>query len=205
MKTRRVEVGGRRIVFAGCALLVGSCLIWDGASVASANSRSAISEKFTVLNEARKTVDIPPASVFQEQGHGQGGVKSDTARLIGEVQTTNFYVATDVVNNVCLIVVDDIQQFTASTCAPPDFVSQEGLALKSVYLGKSTEAFLVPDDVTVQLPAMWKRISENLVVVTGANSQDRRATAATSDGKKFELKRYDDPASTEKLPIPAKP
>lgn len=194
-----------RVGLAGLALLLASLLVWVGVSIANKSARTDLREVFSVLDEPQQVADVPAEAVFSPADHGQGGVDAETIRLIGARDTTEFFVAEDAVANVCLIVVDEVKEFTAVTCAPVDYVTEQGLGLKATYLQYVIEAFLLPDGAHADIPTSWEEVGENLVLVRGGGSSVRSVTATSAEGRRFELHRYSDPPPVVEAPSETEP
>lgn len=138
-----------RTALVGVALALGSVALWSSVSVANESTRASLGDALKVHARAQQPGDKPTFAEFNAAEHGMGGLRGETTRLVGKEGVNSFFSTQDAVGNICLLVVNERDGLTSSTCGPIDAVRAAGLPLKMTYLDDTTEVFLVPDGVTV--------------------------------------------------------
>lgn len=92
---------------------------------------------------------------------------------------------------LCFIVMDNGRDVAESACQPPDDLEVPIMKLHVDDATDPVEAFLLPDEATIEkMPPGWVQISPNVVVVSDAqNAQNEVSGILANRNEEFTLKR----------------
>lgn len=172
------------------------------ALTACQSSTQSSSDK-TVATEYRKFEHQPsdrdrPDVELQEEA--LVGLDDHYFRRLGVHGSTGFYMArTDHENTttqeLCFIIVDTDHDEAETKCVGPDELGNMVVHLDTASLGEPTEAFLVPDQIQLELPEGWARIRNNVVIITDPDNAPEEVDgqlSGTTDWEDVTLQRTSD-------------
>jgi hypothetical protein len=150
------------VVALGVAAFLASSLSMSAPAAAQAEAESAVS----ALAKPQKPLDELPTS-FQPELHGEGGLRTATARLLGTDASTRYWVALDRSSNVCVIAINlSAPEFTASGCIRPNELPERAAELRVTGQTWNLEAYLLPDEMEITGGDLWNPVSPNLITVS---------------------------------------
>lgn len=92
---------------------------------------------------------------------------------------------------LCFIVLGDAHDVAESACRPPDELEVPIVKLHVHDVAEPIEAFLMPDEATIEkMPSGWVQISPNVVVVSDTQNAQNEVNGILADrNEEFTLKR----------------
>lgn len=162
-----------------CALVVSAC--------ASEPERAAIADYETFTREPRDS-DVPEAE-FDESPLNE--LEDSYFRQVGRYESTIFYAAVsnqhDAASDeqtgqgLCFIALDSDDGSTSTSCKDPSQLDNPTISLSVQDSSHGTmDAFLVPDQLDIDLPDGWTRTNTNVVIVPDPDTGDQEVTGSLS-------------------------
>lgn len=141
---------------------------------------------------APRDADVPDVELAESE---LSDLDDHYFRHLGVRGSLDFYMArTDhdgtTAQGLCFIAVNDELEAAETNCLAPDDLDNMVVALDPTSLGAPGDAFLIPDDTQLQLPAGWAQIRRNIVLVTDPQQAPQEVEgqlSGTADWENFTL------------------
>lgn len=137
-----------------------------------------------VLLERQVTLDRFPSDV-QYGELGVTGIDPLSTRKLASDAGGSYWIALDLSGAICIVVgLEGAGDVYAAGCAEPEVFRARGVGIQAYNESTVVEGYLVPDEVFVDLPSGFSRVTENLVV---ADPTAKRENAGVQASEKFSL------------------
>ncbi|OAV53971.1 hypothetical protein [Enteractinococcus helveticum] len=148
-------------------LLVGAGLAVSGLTACQAAPETTVVNEYGVFSHQPTEEDVPAVVLDDE---ALQGVDDHYFRYLGDRETIDFYMARtnpdETTQGLCFIAVHADRDKAMSNCVGPEDIDDMIVPLDATTMGAPGQAFLIPDNAHIDLPAGWTKIRPNIVMVT---------------------------------------